>query len=116
MQLSVREENQFHVVTTEEAVLSNKHQVKLKGYLSNLIDEGFLNIILDFANVKSIDSSILGVLMLAHNRVRKQDGTFQLITTQPQILFVLEATNLNRILPVRDSLEVAIEWGKEKLK
>ncbi|MGM0438645.1 MAG: STAS domain-containing protein [Bacillota bacterium] len=47
---------------------------KLKDEILTLIDENYKNIIIDLENIKKIDSSGLGSLLLIHKRLKDKEG------------------------------------------
>ncbi len=57
-------------------------------------------LVLDLAGVDFIDSTALGVLVQAERRVRERGGRIALVTTDPNIVRVLQITALDRLFPV----------------
>ncbi len=68
-------------------------------------------LVVDLAGVSMCDSSGLNVFVQAHRRVIEAGGWVRLARPQPLVRRVLEATNVNRLIGVFDSVEAAIAAG-----
>ncbi len=79
----------------------------LRQKLVELADSGVPRIVVNLEPVEFLDSTGLGVLVAALNRLRRQDGDVELICTQPRILRVFEITGLTRVFTIHSSLEAA---------
>jgi anti-sigma B factor antagonist len=77
----------------------------LRQKLVELADSGSSRIIVNLEPVEFLDSTGLGVLVAALNRLRRQDGDVELICTQPRILRVFEITGLTRVFTIHGSLD-----------
>jgi anti-sigma B factor antagonist len=75
--------------------------------LVDLADSGVSRIIVNLEPVEFLDSTGLGVLVAALNRLRRQDGDVELICSQARILRVFEITGLTRVFTIHPSLEDA---------
>jgi anti-sigma B factor antagonist len=81
---------------------------QLRELLTQLATDGRLNLIVDLENVGVIDSTGLGVLCGAMNRVRSKAGTLDLVASRWQVVRVFEETGLDRVFPIHRSLEAAL--------
>jgi anti-sigma B factor antagonist len=79
----------------------------LRQRLVDLADSGVSRIIVNLEPVEFLDSTGLGVLVAALNRLRRQDGDVELICSQARILRVFEITGLTRVFTIHPSLEDA---------
>jgi anti-sigma B factor antagonist len=80
----------------------------LRDRISDLLDGGARDLVVDLARVDFIDSTGLGVLVGALNRARELGGSLQLICAQERVLKLLRITGLDQVFTVRPSLEQAL--------
>jgi anti-sigma B factor antagonist len=70
--------------------------------LSLLVHEGKVeDLVLDFAGVRSVDSTGLGKLIGLHKKVQRAGGRLILINVFPRVYEAFESTRLTRLLDVR---------------
>jgi anti-anti-sigma factor len=70
--------------------------------LALLVHEGKAeNLVLDFAGVKSVDSTGLGKIIALHKKVERAGGRLILINATPRVYEAFESTRLTRLLDVR---------------
>jgi anti-sigma B factor antagonist len=81
---------------------------KLRERLTELIDSGARNVVVDLARVDFLDSTGLGVLVGAHKRLRPVGGTFALVCAKESLLKVFRITALDQIIPLHETVEAAI--------
>ncbi len=77
----------------------------LRQKLVDLADSGTSRIIVDLEPVEFLDSTGLGVLVAALNRLRRQGGDVELICSQARIVRVFEITGLTRVFTIHPSLD-----------
>ncbi|MDQ1357301.1 MAG: anti-sigma factor antagonist [Acidimicrobiaceae bacterium] len=77
----------------------------LRQKLVELADSGVSRIIVNLEAVEFLDSTGLGVLVAALNRLRRQDGDVELICSQARILRVFEITGLTKVFTIHQSLD-----------
>ena len=80
---------------------------RLRERLTELIDNGARNVVVDLGRVEFLDSTGLGVLVGAHKRLRPVGGTFSLVCAKESLLKVFRITALDQIIPLHDSVEAA---------
>jgi anti-sigma B factor antagonist len=80
---------------------------KLRERLTELIDGGARNVVVDLDRVDFLDSTGLGVLVGAHKRLRPMGGTFSLVCAKESLLKVFRITALDQIIPLHPSVEIA---------
>ncbi len=88
--------------------ISNAQQFK-DWVRREFIEKGEKKIILDFSNVKSIDSYALGVFIALQKSLSPEGGKIIVASPSDSIRRILEITSLDRILTVTDSLDEALE-------
>jgi anti-sigma B factor antagonist len=75
----------------------------LRQKLVELAETGPPRIVVDMEAVEFLDSTGLGVLVAALNRMRRQDGDLELICSRHRILRVFEITGLTKVFTIHDS-------------
>jgi anti-sigma B factor antagonist len=73
---------------------------RLRERLTELMDQGAFDLVVDLEGVEFMDSTGLGVLVSSLKRAREHDGNLTLVCSRPQILRVLAITGLDRIFEV----------------
>src|SRR5579859_6307596 len=80
---------------------------KVKETITDLIDKGHYNLVINLENVRYIDSTGLGVLIGGLKRVREHGGTVNLVCTNPQIKKIFDITGLVKIFGIYDDVDAA---------
>ena len=75
---------------------------KVKDAITELIDQGHYNLVINLEKVRYIDSTGLGVLIGGLKRVREHGGTVSLVCTNPQIRKIFDITGLVKIFGIFD--------------
>lgn len=75
--------------------------------IRGLIDEGFVNFIINLTGLEFIDSSGLGVLVGGLARVREKEGTIKLVCSNRRILRVFEMTRLTQLFDIYEDEDSA---------
>ena len=75
---------------------------KVKDAITELIDQGHYNLVINLEKVRYIDSTGLGVLIGGLKRVREHGGTVNLVCTNPQIKKIFDITGLVKIFGIYD--------------
>ncbi len=81
---------------------------QLREKVVDLVAAGKVDLVLDLSGVEFLDSTGLGVLVGALNRVRAQDGSLALVLTQERILKVFEITGLRKVFPIHATVAEAV--------
>ena len=82
---------------------------KVKDAITELIDQGSYDLVINLENVRYIDSTGLGVLIGGLKRVREHSGTVNLVCTNPQIKKIFDITGLSKIFGIFDSEQAACD-------
>ena len=82
---------------------------KVKDALTDLIDRGVYNLVINLEKVRYIDSTGLGVLIGGLKRVREHGGTVNLVCTNPQIKKIFDITGLVKIFGIYDAEDAAMK-------
>jgi len=75
---------------------------KVKDAITELIDQGHYNLVINLEKVRYIDSTGLGVLIGGLKRVREHGGSVSLVCTNPQIRKIFDITGLVKIFGIYD--------------
>ncbi len=81
---------------------------QLRERVVELVADGQVDLVLDLSGVEFLDSTGLGVLVGALNRVRAQDGSLALVLTQERILKIFEITGLRKVFPIFATVDEAV--------
>jgi anti-sigma B factor antagonist len=82
---------------------------ELDRYIRQCEDGELSQIVVDLTDATLLDSTALGVLVAAHNRLAKQQVPLKLACTNRLILRVLTTTGLDRVFSVHDSTLAALD-------
>jgi anti-sigma B factor antagonist len=80
---------------------------RVKEIVTELIEKGNYNLIINLEGVRYIDSTGLGILIGALKRVREKDGCINLVCNNPQIKKIFNITGLVKIFGIFKSEEEA---------
>ena len=83
---------------------------QLKLELQSLAAEGVKLIVVDLQEVDFMDSSGLSALVSGLRALRERDGSLHLCRVQPQPLTALKLTMLDRVFPIFESPQAALEF------
>jgi anti-sigma B factor antagonist len=86
----------------------------LKGEFTMILKvEGVQKIIIDLSEVESCDSSGLSAILVANRIVSANEGQIRLAAPSEKVRNLIKITQLDRVLPVTDTVEHAlIDLGK----
>ena len=82
---------------------------KVKEIITELIEKGNYNLIINLEGVRYIDSTGLGVLIGALKRVREKEGCINLVCNNPQIKKIFNITGLVKIFGIFKTEEEALK-------
>ena len=108
MELSVDKRPDLAVITVVGSVDSADSEAFLD-FLNELIDAGDIRLVIDLASMDFISSMGLGVFVRTYTRLREAGGFLRLARLEPLILQIIKTTALDRLLPIYDSLDQALE-------
>jgi anti-sigma B factor antagonist len=97
------------VVDVKGRITIGEGNTMLREVVSNLIESGNKNILLNLAGVQYMDSSGLGELVRTHSTLHRQGGQLKLVNLAPKVHELLRATSLLKVLDVRKDEASAIE-------
>jgi anti-sigma B factor antagonist len=80
---------------------------RLRDRLTELVDAGSRNVVVDLSRVDFLDSTGLGVLVGTMRRLRAVGGTFGLVCAKEPLLKIFRITALDQVFPLYDTVEAA---------
>jgi len=98
MTLIIRKENEVHLRLDRD--FAAEYTQDLKAELNVLISEGRSRFILDFSQVRIIDSLGIGLLVGTHNSLLKQNGYLKIVNVSEDIFQLFKNMRLNEFLDV----------------
>lgn len=81
---------------------------ELKKAVADEIDSGRIRVVVDLAETTFLDSSGLGVLVGALQRLRDRGGALSIVNVDAAIARTFSITGLDQILAIRETLEDAV--------
>ena len=96
----IAKDNEKATVTPDGDIVANITQ-QLKDELLGIIAEGIKTLIINMDHVEMVDSLGIGVLVGAHNSLKKSDGTLELINVSEDITHLFVTMRLNDYLKIQ---------------
>ena len=81
---------------------------KLRECITNLVDEGQVDLIIDLERVEFMDSTGLGVLVGGLKKIRTRGGSLSLVCTQERLLKIFRITGLGKVFAIHASQDEAL--------
>ena len=81
---------------------------KLRDKITELVNSGHHDLLIDLEKVEFLDSTGLGVLVGGLKKVRAQDGSMELICSQDRLLKIFRITGLAKVFTIHDSESAAL--------
>jgi anti-anti-sigma factor len=80
---------------------------EFKEAMDRLQQAGCHHVILNLEKVSFVDSSALGLLVVAHQNLKLKEGRISLVNPQSYVRQILDLANVPRMIPVFSSVEEA---------
>ncbi len=110
MDFTIDENHQFKTIfRPKERRLDSRNAGELKAEFLLLAQSEINSLIVDFTEVDQVDSAVLSALLLGQRQMRIVDGELRLAGLNDSIRKLLELTQLDRMFPIYDSVEEAIQ-------
>ena len=108
MNFEVKKENGITIFKLNEKRLDTSISGLLKGEFTMLLKvEGAKKFILDLSEVESCDSSGLSAILVANRILNTTDGQMRIASPSEKVYSLIKITQLDRVLPVCESVEDA---------
>jgi len=108
MKASSRKLNGIVIVDLSGRITLGEGSAVLRETVRNLLAEGQKNILLNLADVASIDSSGIGELVSAYTSVREQGGKLKLFTLTEKVQNLLRITKLHTVFDIQEDEASAV--------
>lgn len=103
-------ENATVVILTDEKILEEKDIRALQESIMSVIEQAErINLVLDFRNVRSLSSAVLGLLIRVSKKVYERDGQLRLCSINSRIYEIFKITRLTKIFDIYKDREGALE-------
>jgi anti-anti-sigma factor len=117
MKHSVSTRKELTILKLEEPIFDVRHADCFKAAIDTMVrNETSKNIIIDFSQVKAIDSSGIGSMLLAHQLANSSDGLAIFVSLCQQIKDLLKLTNLDKQLYIFSSINEVMTLIEPALK
>ena len=80
----------------------------LREVLIELFTGGHHRLVVDMTDVTFVDSTGLGVLVGGLKRATVQDGTLQVVCTEPDVVRIFRMTGLHKLIALHETLQEAL--------
>ena len=81
---------------------------KFKGEITDLIEKGFTNVILDMSGVPWINSTGLGILITGYHSLKAAEGSMKICNVKERVLSIFYISQLENIFQVFETMDEAM--------
>ena len=106
---TISHKKDVYVINIEGELIDKNQAEPFVQEIKKLVDAGNKKYVLDFSNLRYMNSSGLGVLISVLTKIRNSDGELSVTNLNKKIKELLVITKLNQMFHVTDTLEKAIE-------
>ncbi len=92
--------DQTPIVIKVEQDLVASHSAELRDHLRMLISQGARSVVLDFSQVRMVDSAGLGMIIAAHNSLKKVEGELAVTQCSAEILELFRSMRIHQHIRV----------------
>jgi len=108
MELTSREDGDITILTVTGDLVIGEPETTFKKTVTQLLEEGRVNLLVDLSKVGFLDSSGLGALVRALTQSQKEGGQTKLLGANDQIRKLLQMTKLDSVFELHEDLETAV--------
>jgi len=108
LKTSMRQNGNVTIVDLSGRITLGESSGSLRQTLNDLIQRGHRRILLNLAEVSSIDSAGLGELIASYTRLTNQGGKMRLVKLQKQVDGVMQITKLCTIFESYENEPIAV--------
>lgn len=99
-------------VVTPRGEIDLVSQADLKRFVTDLVVEGQVHLVLDLNQVTFLDSTGLGALISARRQAHTVQGSFVIVCDQPRLLRLFRIISLDKVFTIHPSLDEVGEVGE----
>ena len=107
MNFSKEEKGKYTIITSNVEKLDSTNAPELKSELVLINKNSINNIVLDMSGSRYCDSSGLSAILIGNRLCKDSGGKFVLSGLQPNVMKLVEISQLNSVLNIADSLSEA---------
>jgi anti-sigma B factor antagonist len=108
MKSNIRDLGDIRTIELSGKITIGTGDVKLRELITQAVDNGKTNILLDLGGVTAIDSSGIGEMVACYTTVTKRGGRLKLMHLSPKINDILQVTQLITVFDVFDDEREAV--------
>src|SRR5262245_9648799 len=108
MKTTIRESGKVSIIALKGKITIGSGDIQLRDTVTQLLDQGKTNLLVDLNEVTSIDSSGIGELVGCYTTVTNKGGKLKLLHLPPKIQDVLTVTQLITVFDVYESENEAV--------
>jgi len=109
MKITVRQSGDVTILDLKGKITIGIGDVALRDSIAQQLQEGKRNLVLNTAEVSTIDSSGVGELVAAYTTVTNRDGRLKLLKLPPKLQDILQITQLITVFEVFEDEPSAIK-------
>ncbi|KPK87070.1 hypothetical protein AMJ80_12680 [bacterium SM23_31] len=102
-----RKENDYTVTSINGKLMGGPETAEFNDYISNLQNNGIVNLIFDLGGVRWINAAGIGALIAGIANLKNNNRTVKLANLSPKVKDVFNITRLSAVLEIYDSVEDA---------
>lgn len=111
MKATVRTIGSVSVVDISGKITIGEGDVVLREKVTELLDSGQTNILLNLEKVKYMDSAGIGELVACYKRAKEKEGTVKLLNPSGKVYDLLQLTKLEEVFDTyRDEKEALVSF------
>ncbi len=105
----IKTENGIAIFKLNESRFDSQIAGLVKAEFTILLTEDVNKLVVDMSEVEYCDSSGLSSLLLAFRIIQSQEGHIRIAAPQKSVRTLIQISQLDRILPIYDSVEEAVK-------
>jgi anti-sigma B factor antagonist len=113
MQMKEEIKNNVLVVHLSGELMGGDATLAFQNRIDEAIREERVNVVVDMADVKWMNSAGLGILMACLTRLRSSDGDLRLVNVPERVRRPLEITKLDGVIRIFTSMKDAVQSFEE---
>ncbi|GAB4289392.1 MAG: hypothetical protein Kow0098_07340 [Ignavibacteriaceae bacterium] len=115
MNFEIKRIDDITIFKLNERKLDTNISGLLKGEFTLLLKvEGVNKLILDLSDVEACDSSGLSAILVANRILSSNNGSMRIASPSDKVYSLIKITQLDRVLPVSETVEAAMEEMKKE--
>ncbi len=109
MKIKKKPKDKVMVLELSGKIMGGPDFDKFKGEITELVDGGYKDVILDLSGVPWINSTGLGILITGYHSIKAAEGTMKICNVKERVLSIFYISQLENIFDVYESREEALK-------